>query len=178
MAHFWSDTTTYIGMILQNWIPSFIIFHIIIGWKTQFLHQHLFISYETHRIHTTRQPCQLNNWHLIVFWTTWRRAGPYPVILHPHGGRYCGAYHCVEVDQQTAFLRLMHYFHDPPTCNSPRIFKRDRQAFGDPEAAIGLKILCINFVAAVCILAVSHFLIESIRYADNFNVSFKILKEY
>ena len=82
-----------------------------------------------------------------------------------------GAYHCVEVEQQTAFLQLMHYFHDPPISSSPRIFKRDRQAFGDPAAAVGLEILCIKFVAAVFILAVSRFLIENIRYEDN-------LKEY
>jgi hypothetical protein len=72
----------------------------------------------------------------------------------------------------------MHYFHDAPTCSSPRIFKRDRQAFGDPAAAIGLEISCIKFFAAVCILAVSRFLIENIRYADNLNLSFKTLKEY
>ena len=72
----------------------------------------------------------------------------------------------------------MHYFHDPPTCSSPRIFKRDRQAFGDPAAAVGLKISSIKFVAAVCILAVSRFLIENIRYADNLNFSFKTMKEY
>ena len=76
----------------------------------------------------------------------------------PMVGDIAGAYHCVEVDQQTAFLRLMHYFHDPPACNSPRIFKRDRQAFGDPAAAIGLEISCIKFVAAVCILANPSFL--------------------
>ena len=47
---------------------------------------------------------------------------------------------CVEVDEQTAFLRLMHYFKDPPSCKVPQIFKRDRQAFGDPAAAIGLEV--------------------------------------
>ena len=44
---------------------------------------------------------------------------------------------CVEVDEQTAFLRLMHYFKDPPSCKVARIF---RQAFGDPAVAIGLEV--------------------------------------
>ena len=79
--------------------------------------------------------CVLNNMEagLIRF-----QLFPIPLV-----GDIAGAYHCVEVDQQTAFLRLMHYFHDPPTCNIPRIFKRDRQVFGDPAAAIGLEILCM-----------------------------------
>ena len=89
-----------------------------------------------------------------------------------------GAYHCIAVDAQTALLRLMHYFRDPPSCLIPRIFRRDRQAFGDPAASFGLEIACIKFVAAFCLLAVCKYLVEYCRYADNLNYSFETVAEF
>ena len=51
-----------------------------------------------------------------------------------------GAYHTVEVDTISSFLRLFFFYWDPPRCSRPRIFRQTSQSFGDGAAAQGLEV--------------------------------------
>ena len=88
------------------------------------------------------------------------------------------AYHTIAVDFQSSFLRLFMWWADLPTCTQTRIFRQVTQSFGDTSAAIGLEIGIIKFVAAVAVLAVTKFLLEFSRYADNIMYSTETREEY
>ena len=89
-----------------------------------------------------------------------------------------GAYHTILVDTQSSFLRLFFYWWNTPGCTQARIFRQVSQSFGDTRAAIGLEIAIIKFVAAIALMAVSKFILEFCRYADNILYSFASLEEY
>ena len=46
-------------------------------------------------------------------------------------GDIASAYHCILVDEQTALLRLFHWFHDLGALQRGRVFKQSTQTFGD-----------------------------------------------
>ena len=83
------------------------------------------------------------------------------------------AYHTIEVDVTSSFLRLFFWWNDLPTCKQARIFRQVTQSFGDTSAAIGLEIGIIKFVAAIAVMAVTKFLLEFSRYADTFYIALK-----
>ena len=68
------------------------------------------------------------------------------------------AYHTIEVDFQSSFLRLFFWWWNLPDCTQARIFRQVTQSFGDTIAEIRLK-----FVAAVAVLTVTKYLLEFSR---------------
>ena len=88
------------------------------------------------------------------------------------------AYHTILVDIQSSFLRLFFWWWDLPNCTQARIFRQVTQSFGDTSAAIGLEIGIIKFVAAFAVLAISKFILEHTRYADNIMHSTETIQEY
>ena len=89
-----------------------------------------------------------------------------------------GAYHTIAVDIQSSFLWLFFYWWNTPLCSQACIFSQVSQSFRDTSAPMGLEVPIIKFVAGVALLAVSKFLLEFCRYADNILFSFPTLKEY
>ena len=89
-----------------------------------------------------------------------------------------GAYHTIDVDEVSSFLRLFFYFWDLPECTKPRIFRQTSQSFGDGGAAQGLEVGILKFMVLAAMLLVTRFILECIRYRDNILYSLQTKEEY
>ena len=99
----------------------------------------------------------------------------YPV---PLCGDIQGAYHTVEVDLMSSFLRSFFFYWDPLRCSQPRIFRQTSQNFGDGSAAQGLEVAILKFVVAAAVYLGTKYILEAVRYSDNILYSFQTVKEH
>ena len=88
------------------------------------------------------------------------------------------AYHQIRVDVQSSFLRLFFWWWDLPQATKARVFRQVTQSFGDTGAAVGLEVAIVKFVCGVAVLAVTKWILEFSRYADNLLHSVETPQQY